>query len=166
MHRFTLHETALETSALLEALRHPGCGGYVTFEGTVRKHNEGKAVLRLEYEAFAPLAIREGERILADALGKFGLEHAYCAHRTGMLGIGEVAVWVGVGAPHRGEAFDACRYIIDRVKHSVPIWKKEYYRDGDSGWVNCEHCANAPDGHRTAFTDAPGLSPRRDTCSS
>jgi len=66
---------------------------------------------------------------------------ACCAHRVGTLAIGELAVWVGVSAPHRGEAFDACRYIIDEVKHRVPIWKKEYYQDGDSGWVNCERCA-------------------------
>ena len=101
-------------------------------------------MLRLEYEAFAPLAVREGERILAAARARFGVERACCAHRVGSLAIGEI--WrsgSGVGAAHRGEAFDACRYIIDEIKHSVPIWKKEYYDDGDSGWVNCEHCAAA-----------------------
>ncbi len=144
MTRFSLHQTALEPKALLGALRRPNCGGYVSFEGAVRDHNEGRRVLRLEYEAFAPLAVREGERILADACARYGLEQAYCAHRIGALEIGDIAVWVGVGAPHRGEAFDACRYIIDHIKHSVPIWKKEYYADGDSGWVNCENCATAP----------------------
>jgi molybdopterin synthase catalytic subunit len=109
----------------------------------VRDHNEGRTVLRLEYEAFAPLALREGTRILAEARARFGLERAYCAHRIGLLQIGELAVWVGVSAAHRGEAFDACRFIIDQIKHRVPIWKKEYYTDGDSGWVNCERCATA-----------------------
>ncbi len=144
MNRFSLHELALEPQRLLESLRHPDCGGYVTFAGAVRDHNEGRTVRKLEYEAFAPLALREGERILTEACERFGLEHACCAHRTGSLQIGELAVWVGVAAAHRGEAFDACRYIIDHVKQRVPIWKKEYYEDGDSGWVNCEHCAGAP----------------------
>jgi len=74
-------------------------------------------------------------------MARFGLDHAECVHRTGALEIGDVAVWVGVSAAHRGEAFDACRHIIDEIKHRVPIWKKEYYTDGDSGWVNCERCA-------------------------
>jgi len=147
MNHFSLLETPLETARLLDTLRHPSCGGYVTFEGAVRNHNEGRQVLRLEYEAFVPLALREGERILAAARAQFGLERAACAHRVGALEIGDMAVWVGVGAAHRGEAFDACRYIIDHIKHSVPIWKKEYYIDGDSGWVNCEHCAAAHGSH-------------------
>ena len=150
MNRFSLHEFALEPQRLMEALRHPSCGGYVTFEGAVRDHNEGRTVRRLEYEAFAPLATREGERILAEACARFGLERACCAHRIGALQIGELAVWVGVGAVHRGEAFDACRFIIDHVKHRVPIWKKEYYADGDSGRVNCEACAAAPEPQRHA----------------
>ncbi len=143
MSRFTLHQQPLEPAALLAALRDPGCGGYVTFEGAVRNHNEGRRVLRLEYEAFAPLALREGERILAQACERFGLAHARCVHRIGELAIGELAVWVGVAAGHRGEAFEGCRFVIDQVKHRVPIWKKEYYEDGDSGWVNCEACAAA-----------------------
>ena len=144
MNPFSLHEAPLDPQRLHEALAHPGCGGYAIFEGAVRDHNEGRSVRRLEYEAFAPLALREGERILAEARERFGLERACCAHRVGDLQVGELAVWVGVSAAHRGEAFDACRYIIDQVKHRVPIWKKEYYADGDSGWVNCERCAAAP----------------------
>jgi molybdopterin synthase catalytic subunit len=66
---------------------------------------------------------------------------AACVHRTGSLAIGDLAVWVGVSSQHRAEAFAACRYIIDEVKHRVPIWKKEHYVNGDSGWVNCERCA-------------------------
>jgi molybdopterin synthase catalytic subunit len=140
---FSLCETAIDTAPLRQTLQHPGCGGFAAFEGWVRDENEGRRVVRLEYEAFGPLALREGERILAAARARFGFERACCAHRVGSLGIGELAIWVGVSAAHRGEAFDACRYIVDEVKHRVPIWKKEHYENGDSGWVNCEHCAAA-----------------------
>jgi molybdopterin synthase catalytic subunit len=105
----------------------------------------------LEYEAFQELALKEGERILAEALKRFPVKQAFCIHRLGTLGLGDMAVWVGVSSAHRGEAFDACRFIIDEVKHRVPIWKKEHYRSGDSGWVNCERCAVAP-----THGDAPG----------
>ena len=144
MNEFSLHDTPLEPQRLQAMLRLDSCGGYVSFAGAVRDHNEGRRVLRLEYEAFASLALREGTRIVAEARARFGVERACCAHRVGLLQIGELAVWVGVSSAHRGEAFDACRYIIDEVKHRVPIWKKEYYVDGDSGWVNCERCAAAP----------------------
>ncbi len=123
-------------------LADPACGGYAAFEGWVRDHNEGQRVRRLEYEAFEPLAVREGERILAEARAALRRRaRALCAHRVGTLAIGELAVWVGVSAAHRDEAFRACRYIIDEVKHRLPIWKKEHYASGDSGWVNCERCA-------------------------
>jgi molybdopterin synthase catalytic subunit len=85
--------------------------------------------------------VREGERILGEAVARFGAAHAACVHRLGDLAVGELAVWVGVSAPHRAEAFEACRYVIDEVKHRLPIWKKEFYLSGDSGWVNCERCA-------------------------
>jgi molybdopterin synthase catalytic subunit len=138
---FALHHATIPVELLRQSVQHPGCGGYAAFEGWVRDHNEGRRVLRLEYEAFAPLAEREAERILEEARSRYAVDCVACAHRVGSLAIGEIAVWVGVSAPHRGEAFDACRYIIDQVKHRLPIWKKEFYEDGDSGWVNCEHCA-------------------------
>jgi molybdopterin synthase catalytic subunit len=156
MNRFTLHEGALQPELLRKELQDPACGGYAAFEGWVRDCNDGRTVLRLEYEAFAPLAQREGERILDEAQQRFGVARVRCAHRVGPLAIGELAVWVGVSAAHRGEAFDACRYIIDEVKHRLPIWKKEYYQDGDSGWVNCERCAAAasqPHNTATAYQD-------------
>ncbi|MBV9620232.1 MAG: molybdenum cofactor biosynthesis protein MoaE [Gammaproteobacteria bacterium] len=136
---FTHHD--LDTATLRTALADPHCGGFVSFEGWVRDHNEGRRVTHLEYEAFETLAVREGERILREALERYPVARAGCVHRLGTLDIGAVAVWVGVSAPHRSEAFAACRYIIDEVKHRLPIWKKEYYADGDSGWVNCETCA-------------------------
>jgi molybdopterin synthase catalytic subunit len=141
MTMFAFSRTPIEPGALRERLADPSCGGYAAFEGWVRDHNEAARVRRLEYEAFEPLAVREGERIVTEAIARFGVARAACVHRVGDLAVGELAVWVGVSAPHRDEAFRACRYIIDEVKHRLPIWKKEHYVDGDSGWVNCERCA-------------------------
>lgn len=86
---------------------------------------------------------KEGARIIDEAIERYGLEHAVCIHREGLLELGEIAVIVCVSSPHRGEAFDACRYIIDQTKSRLPIWKKEHYVSGISEWVNCEHCAAA-----------------------
>ncbi len=141
MAAFRFSRTAIDVTSLRAQLADPACGGYTSFEGLVRNHNEGMSVRHLEYEAFEPLAVKEGERIVAEAIERFGIERAACVHRIGDLAIGEMAVWVGASARHRDEAFRACRYIIDEVKHRVPIWKKEHYENGDSGWVNCERCA-------------------------
>jgi molybdopterin synthase catalytic subunit len=145
--RFRFTEEAIDTAAARRELLDPAAGGFVSFEGWVRNFNEGQEVTRLEYEAFQALAVKEGERILAEAAARFPVKSALCIHRVGSLALTDMAVWVGVSAVHRGEAFDACRFIIDEVKHRVPIWKKEHYRNGDSGWVNCEHCAAAPHHH-------------------
>jgi len=138
---FSFSDAPLDTAALQRELRDDACGGFAAFEGWVRNHNEGHAVTRLEYEAFVELAEKEGARIVAEARKRFGVTRAACVHRIGSLAIGDVAVWVGASAAHRDEAFRACRFIIDEVKHRVPIWKKEHYVNGDSGWVNCERCA-------------------------
>jgi molybdopterin synthase catalytic subunit len=137
----TVTNTVIDPDGLRKSLFDPGAGAYCGFEGWIRNENEGRAVQRLEYEAYEPLAVTEGEKIIAEAGEQFPLLHAHCVHRTGMLEIGECAVWVGVSAAHRDEAFQACRYIIDQLKVRLPIWKKEHYVDGDSGWVNCERCA-------------------------
>ncbi|HEY3784248.1 MAG TPA: ThiF family adenylyltransferase [Steroidobacteraceae bacterium] len=155
MAAFSFTRRPIDEAALRSQLSDPAAGGYASFEGWVRNHNEGLSVRHLEYEAFEPLALKEGERIVAEAKVRFGIEHAACVHRTGNLAIGEMAVWVGVSARHRHEAFLACRYIIDEVKHRLPIWKKEHYESGDSGWVNCERCA-APAGHSPPGQDVPG----------
>ena len=144
MNRFRFTDAAIDLASAGLELRDRAAGGYATFEGWVRDHNDGLAVRRLEYEAFVELAVKEGDRIVAEAMRRFPVMQALCIHRVGSLEIGDVAVWVGASAAHRGEAFDACRYIIDEVKHRVPIWKKEHYVNGDSGWVNCERCATAP----------------------
>jgi adenylyltransferase/sulfurtransferase len=155
MATFSFTRETINEGEQRKQLLDPTAGGYASFEGWVRNHNEGLAVRHLEYEAFEPLAIKEGERIISEAIKRFGIEHAACVHRIGDLAIGEMAVWVGVSARHRAEAFQACRYIIDEVKHRVPIWKKEHYENGDSGWVNCERCA-AP-----AAEYAPSAEPTR-----
>ena len=134
---------AIDPDGLRERLFDPAAGAYCSFEGWIRNENEGQAVLRLEYEAYEPLALSEGLKILSEAQQQFPHLQAHCMHRTGMLEIGECAVWVGVSSPHRDEAFQACRFIIDQLKVRLPIWKKEHYVDGHSGWVNCERCAKA-----------------------
>jgi molybdopterin synthase catalytic subunit len=131
------------TSAVIDPLlrRHElvrdAAGACVTFEGWVRDHNDGEAVQALEYEAHQAIAEKEGEKILREARERFQIIAARCEHRVGKLAIGDCAVWVGVSAAHRGAAFDACRYIIDETKARVPIWKKEHYVSGATGWVNC-----------------------------
>ncbi|MBS1721923.1 MAG: molybdenum cofactor biosynthesis protein MoaE [Armatimonadetes bacterium] len=112
-------------------------GGFVVFEGKVRDNSMGKSVLAIEYEAFSDMAVQEGENLLAEAIERYGLIAAEAEHRTGKLLVGETAVWIAVAAPHRKEAFAACEFIIDEIKKRVPIWKKEHFADGDSGWVHC-----------------------------
>jgi molybdopterin synthase catalytic subunit len=147
LQQFKLTETPIDPAELRKLLQDPACGGYASFEGWVRNQNEGRTVTRLEYQAFDELAVKEGERIVAAAIVHYGALHAVCVHRVGDLALGEIAVWVGVSAKHRHEAFLACRSIIDEVKHRLPIWKKEHYDNGDSGWVNCERCADPTHGH-------------------
>jgi molybdopterin synthase catalytic subunit len=137
-----ISDKPIDTARLQRGVTNPAAGGYCAFEGWVRNENEGHVVERLEYEAYEPLAIAEGENVIAEAQEKFGILDAQCVHRVGLLEIGECAVWIGVAAAHRDEAFRACRYIIDEIKVRLPIWKKEHYADGDSGWVNCERCAS------------------------
>jgi len=136
MPRFALAETPFDTGNLRAALLDERVGGYASFEGWVRDHNEGRRVVGLHYEAYAALAEAEGARILDEAMQRFAILDAHCTHRTGELAIGELAVWVGVTAAHRDAAFAACRYVIDEVKARVPIWKRERYADGDAGWLH------------------------------
>ena len=134
---FAITSDVIDPETLKRSLMAEAAGACVCFEGWVRDHNDGAAVTALEYEAHRSIAESEGEKILEEARERFAIVSARCEHRVGKLAIGDCAVWVGVTAPHRGAAFDACRYIIDETKQRVPIWKKEHYRDGQSGWVNC-----------------------------
>lgn len=138
MMRFRLSETAFDPAATREWLMRDEAGAYASFEGWVRDHHGGRAVAGLRYESYALLAEREGEKILAEAMENFAIVEARCVHRVGELGVGELAVWVGVSAAHRDAAFAACRYIIDETKSRVPIWKHERYVEGDAGWLHPE----------------------------
>jgi molybdopterin synthase catalytic subunit len=144
---FKIAAAPLDPVALQASLADARAGACVTFEGWVRNRNEGQPVLSLEYEAFAPLAESEGTRILAEAREKFALVGCAAVHRVGHLRLGDLAVWVGVTAEHRGAAFEGCRYIIDEAKARLPVWKKEHYASGTTAWINCanrgEHCDGA-----------------------
>jgi molybdopterin synthase catalytic subunit len=136
MRRFALADRPIDVTALRGELDDPHCGAIACFEGIVRDHNEGRSVLRLEYQVYAELAVREGQAIVDAIAAATDVRHVICVHRVGALVIGDVAVWVGVAAAHRGAAFDACRCVIDEVKLRVPIWKNEHYAEGDSGWIH------------------------------
>jgi molybdopterin synthase catalytic subunit len=136
MKPFSLTADPIAVAALRAWLESPRAGAVACFEGTVRDHHKGRAVVRLAYQAFDELAEREGTRILEEACQRHAIERALCVHRIGELAIGEVAVWVGVSAAHRDAAFTACRWIIDETKRRVPIWKKEFYADGESEWLH------------------------------
>ncbi|AQU86432.1 hypothetical protein B0W47_02030 [Komagataeibacter nataicola] len=137
MNDFIMAETPVDISALRRVLLVPEAGGFCSFEGRVRQTNEGRAVSGIDYSAFGPLALTEGQAILTEAKQRFALCRATAMHRTGYLSIGEMAVWIGVCAAHRDAAFSACRYIIDEIKQRVPIWKNEHYTSGETGWVPC-----------------------------
>ena len=138
MSGFRLRREPIDGNDLRGALQAHAAGGFCSFEGWVREQHQGRAVLRLDYEAYDALAQSEGDRILAEARERFAIVAARCDHRVGTLELGDCAVWVGTSAAHRDAAFAATRYIIDEVKKRVPIWKREHYADGDSGWIHPE----------------------------
>lgn len=112
----------------------PQCGGIDVFIGTVRSATKGKTVVRLEFEAYEKMAMKEMQKIADEAQQKWKVHKISIHHRTGVLNIGEIPVVIAVSAAHRDAAFDACRYIIDTLKKTVPIWKKEIFEDGEV-WV-------------------------------
>lgn len=138
-----IQDQPLALAPLLAEGLYPQCGGLALFAGTVRDHHDSKQVLSLTYTAYAPLAekqIRDIEHAVAD---KYGVPYLRVVHRVGALAIGEVAIYCVARAPHRAEAFAACKEAVDRVKHEVPIWKEEFYADGSSAFV--EGCCIRPD---------------------
>ena len=140
---FSIVHEPIDLEAVRATLEDHRCGAAVFFEGRVRDHNEGRAVDRLEYEVYEPLSVAEGARIIEEARLRWAMLGAVGVHRGGLLELGDMAVVVGVVAPHRDEAFQAARYIIDEAKQRLPIWTREHYRDGDRHWVNCHRCAQA-----------------------
>jgi molybdopterin synthase catalytic subunit len=153
---FELRVQPLDLALALRVVAHPSCGAITTFSGTARDHSGGRAVVRLEYEAFDAMTVPEMQRVFDECRASLGLPvlpHASRAaevvlaallpeqrlrmavqHRVGLVPIGEPAVVIAVAAPHRARAFEACRFLIDTLKERVPIWKKEVYADG-SAWI-------------------------------
>lgn len=130
-----LHAQPLDEIALRKRIGNTEAGAVVTFTGTVRRMNAGREVRRLEYEGEEALARREFAKIVAEARQQFEFLEAHCAHRIGALEPGETAVWIGVSSAHRSAAFAVCKYLIDELKKRLPIWKKEFYTDGESAWI-------------------------------
>jgi molybdopterin synthase catalytic subunit len=133
--RAALVTAPIDAAALLAEVSSPRNGAAVLFVGTVREVNEGRAVDALDYAAYEAMAQGELERIAADASARFELADLAVEHRIGLLGLGEVSVAIAVAHPHRGAAFDACRWVIEAIKARVPIWKREHYADGERSWV-------------------------------
>ena len=132
----------IDVAALARTVRRNSDGAIVTFEGAVRDHNEGRAVDQIFYEAYAPMAEKEFARVLAAVQREFADVTLAVVHRLGLLRVGDVSIAIVCASPHRAEAFDACRMLIDRIKETVPIWKKERGPDGEEwvGWqTGCAH---------------------------
>lgn len=125
----------IDVPAVLAAVQGDAQGGVVLFVGRVRSATAGRAVRCLEYEAYAPMAARELERLADTARASHGAESVALVHRTGRLEVGEAAVAIAVASAHRAQAFAACSWLIDTLKQQVPIWKKEIYEDG-SEWIS------------------------------
>ncbi|SEE04770.1 molybdopterin synthase subunit MoaE [Tenacibaculum sp. MAR_2010_89] len=113
----------------------PSCGGIAVFVGTVRNATKNKEVTQLDFSTYKPMAIKEMKKIANIALTKFSVKKIAIHHAEGLLTIGDIPVIITVSSPHRGVAFEACQYAIDTLKETVPIWKKEYFSDGEV-WVN------------------------------
>ena len=126
--------TPLNIQSAIEWAMSPKAGGIDVFIGTVRNATKGRPVMRLEFEAYVPMAIAETQKIVNQAFEKWPLQKVLVHHRVGVLEVGEVPVIIAVTAAHRDAAFEGCRYIIDTLKQTVPIWKKEVFEDGEV-WV-------------------------------
>ncbi|WP_236564097.1 MULTISPECIES: molybdenum cofactor biosynthesis protein MoaE [Alcanivorax] len=149
--RTHLTEQPIAIDALLALDQYPECGGLALFAGTVRDHHQGLPVESLRYTAYVPLAEKRIAEIEQQARERFGLSYCRVVHRLGALRIGDVAIVCVARAAHRAEAFEACRYLVDEVKHQAPIWKEEFYTDGSSAYV--QGCCIRPDTHSDAHSD-------------
>ena len=125
----------IDAARLLADVVAPADGAALLFWGVVRNENDGREVSQLEYSAYAEMAIYEMRRIAEEARERFGTGAIHVVHRIGMLAIGEASVAIAVASPHRGEAYDASRYVIEELKRRVPVWKREGYVDGEREWV-------------------------------
>lgn len=129
-----MSDEPLDAAAVVAAVAHPGCGAVTTFIGLVRDENVGRHVLFLDYEAFAPLAVKSFERIAEEASGRWPATHLAIHHRVGRVSIGEASVAIAAASPHRADAFAVARYAIERIKQITPIWKHEHFEGGEV-WI-------------------------------
>jgi molybdopterin synthase catalytic subunit/molybdopterin converting factor small subunit len=136
--RHSVRNTPLSVEEALAAVSHPGVGGIALFIGTVRDHADGRAVGRLDYEAHPILADKEIDRLWNAIESEYPGLRLHIQHRVGTLQVGDLAVVIAAGAAHRADAFAACRAAIERIKETVPIWKKEWDPDGAASWINLE----------------------------
>jgi len=136
----------IDVAALEREVGDPAAGAIVTFAGTTRRDNAGRKVINLEYEAYEPMALSEMRKLAREAGTRWKIVRIAIAHRIGRVDIGETSVAIAVSAAHRGEAFEACRFAIDRLKEIVPIWKKEYFEGGEI-WVGCQTSHPPEPGH-------------------
>jgi molybdopterin converting factor subunit 1 len=120
----------IDAQSILEKIKRPEDGAAVVFDGVVRNHTRGRQTLYLDYEAYEEMALTQMEELAAQAITKFGVREVALVHRLGRLEIGETSVLIVVASAHRAAAFEACRWLIDSLKRTVPIWKKEYFVDG------------------------------------
>lgn len=127
----------IDSSAVIAAIKRPEDGAVAVFEGVVRNHSRNRRTLFLDYEAYEPMALKQLKALAGQALERFAVRHAAIVHRLGRLEIGETSVLIAVAAAHRAPAFDACRWLIDTLKKTVPIWKKEYF-EGGAVWADGE----------------------------
>jgi MoaE-MoaD fusion protein len=134
---FALIHSPIETATVAASVRADNDGAIVTFDGFVRNESHGRHTLYLEYEAYEPMALAKMREIGLSVHEKFTIHRLAIVHRLGRLDIGETSVFIAVSAPHRAEAFDACRFAIDTLKRTVPIWKKEFFEDG-AVWADGE----------------------------
>ena len=136
MDRAEIWNKPLLPDSFSQALRQdPKAGAFVSFEGCVRDHNEGKKVTQLHYEAYPSMAIKEIQKVILETKKKFPVLTVHVYHRTGQLEIGDIAVWIGVIGAHRKEAFQACEHVIKELKSRAPIWKHETYHANPSSNV-------------------------------
>ncbi|MGA7672339.1 MAG: molybdopterin converting factor subunit 1 [Nitrolancea sp.] len=152
---FRVTDRPIDMQELSERVASPRSGAVATFAGAVRDHARGRGVLVLEYEAYPEAAEKALEQIGAEIREQWDVEGVAIVHRTGRLSIGEVSVGIAVSSAHRAEAFDACRHAIERIKQIVPIWKKEFYEDGET-WIGSEAEYQAAYG---TSTKSPGGEP-------
>jgi len=131
----TLRDVPLDATAIGEGIRSDADGALVVFQGIVRSHSRGKQVRALVYEAYGSMATKQMEHLADEARRRWPILDLAIVHRTGTLQVGEISVVIAVAASHRGEAFDACEWLIDELKHTVPIWKKEVYTEGEA-WID------------------------------